>query len=125
MQTTKLRSLSKEGEQKILFIGNECFWSCYALEEVTIPEKVSIGSKVFEDSSLEKIIIETEDESVNFEYWRFGYQLKASTNSDDKSLKGTLKIYVKNEAMKNKLEEGFEHLVSPENIIVGLPQGNE
>ena len=114
----------ERGRTENLFIGKECFKSC-GLQEVTIPEKVSLDSKVFEYSSLEKIIIETEDESAPLGSGYFASELDTYLYSYDDDLKGTLKIYVQNEAMKNKLEEGFEHLVSPENIIVGLPQGNE
>ena len=121
----RLRNVTFERRQTgNLFIGDDCFTYCYALEKVTIPEKASLDRKVFEDSSLEKIIIETEDESVNFEYRHFG-DLPAYTDSYEEDLEGTLKIYVKNEAMKEKIKNDFEEHVKPENIIVGLPNEDE
>ena len=121
-----LRNVTFERRQiENLFIEDNCFEYCRELEKVTIPEKISLGKQVFASSSLKEIIIETDDESVGLNYERFGSYLKTYTDSNFDYLKGTLKIYVKNEAMKEKIKEEFKGQVKPENIIVGLPNENE
>ncbi len=103
------------GRAKNLSIDSSIFGLNYMLTEVAIVDNMTLCKGAFNGMDLEKIVIDADTENVQFEGYCFGY----GDVSED------LRIYVRNDAMKEKITKNQRLNVKPENVIVGLPQGNE
>lgn len=102
------------GRTENLSIDSSIFGSNYKLTEVTIVNKIPLCAGAFNGRDLEKIVIDADAENVQFKDNCFGYR----DVSED------LRIYVRDNAMKEKITKNKRLNVKPENVIVGLPNEN-
>ena len=102
------------GRTENLSIDSSIFYSNSKLTAVTIVDKITSYGRAFDGRKLEKIVIDADAENVQFNYYCFGY----GDVCED------LHIYVRDNAMKEKIMKNTTIRVKPENVIVGLPNEN-
>ena len=84
------------------------------LTEVAIVDKITLCAGAFNGTVVKKTVIDTEANNVQFNKYCFVYD----------HVSKDLRIYVRNDAMKEKITKNKFLYVKPENVIVGLPNEN-
>ena len=102
------------GRTENLSIDSSIFESNSKLTEVTIVNKIPLYGSAFDGTVVKKIVIDTEANNVQFNKYCFVYD----------HVSKDLRIYVRNDAMKEKITKNKFLYVKPENVIVGLPNEN-